>query len=163
MVNPKTTWSREDNHRKLLSLLREHEQLTFGDLKNKLSVSEPTLTEYIKDLEEENWIEPFFKPEDRRQRWYRIKVESKEKVDSQLGKYEAIKFIEGIPNPIYIHREKGKRAIGIFMSPEGNNIAIQKKMAEKVADSYLGFAGTLWRFYTKNRNLRVATIVMDEI
>lgn len=135
MVNPKKQWEREDNLNRLLSLLKQHGELTFSDLKEKMGVSEPTLTKYIKTLEKQEKIKPFFKPEDRRQRWYRIKLENKKEVEAQLGKYEAIKFIGRISNPVYIDEpsKDGSRAMALFSSvpPEENREAWEKELRKK--------------------------------
>jgi len=115
MVNPKKEWKRKDNLEKLLILLKQHGELIFKSLKEKMEVSEPTLAEYIKILEQEKRIEHFFKSKDRRERWYRIRPESAKKVDAQLGKGVAVRFIEGIPNPVFYY-SPGKISIAAFES-----------------------------------------------
>jgi DNA-binding Lrp family transcriptional regulator len=110
MVNPKKEWERKDNLTKLLFLLEKHKELTFGVLKEELRVSEPTLTEYIKTLEDkEKKIEHFFKLGDRKHKWYRIKPQNRQLVEAQLGKYEAITFIENLSKPIYVYEPMPNR------------------------------------------------------
>ena len=101
---------------KLLALLKTKKEMTFQQLKEALGVSDPTLAEYIKTLENQKRIENFLKSPDRRHRWYKIKLESAEEVDAQIGRYEAIKFIEGIQNPLYIYKPSpnGQKAIAAF-------------------------------------------------
>lgn len=119
MVNWKKGKDRDENLTKLLSLLTRKES-RFYELKEKLNVSEPTLTEYIKKLESKQQIEAFLKSEGPRQKWYRIKPESKKNVETQIRQYEAIKFIEGMENPLYEYQEKNSefvdRAVALFYS-----------------------------------------------
>ncbi len=121
MANWKTKKNRANNLDKLRTFLKEHKELTFKQLKEGLQVSDPTMTDYIKILEEKNEIEHFDKPEDRRSQWYRIKPESKDQVYSQIGKYEAIKFIESINDPIYAFKQIGKGAVAAFVSSNVEN------------------------------------------
>ncbi len=110
-------WARSNrigNINKLLKILQEHKELNFKQLKEGLGVSDPTLTEYIKDLERQNKIEHFDKPEDRRSQWYRINTENSEQVKAQLLKYQATQFIEGIQNPVVASKKKGKAQISLF-------------------------------------------------
>lgn len=85
------------NLNKLLAILAEMGELDFGRLRGKMEVSEPTLAEYIKILENQKKIECFFKPEDRRHKWYKIKPENREKVSHQITKYDLMDFIEHSP------------------------------------------------------------------
>ena len=126
MVNPQKEWNRSDNLNKLLSLLKQFGELQFHELKQKLEVSEPTLTEYLKKLENENKIEAVFKPNDRQKKWYRIKAESKEIVEGQLGQSEVIKFINEIPDLVYVYKEPLKDediAIAAFGSAKDREMA----------------------------------------
>ena len=76
LVNPKKGWARSDNMNELLRLLKTEGPLNYQSLRDKLHVSDPTLTGYIETLENENRIEHFSRPEDRRQTWYQIKPQS---------------------------------------------------------------------------------------
>jgi DNA-binding MarR family transcriptional regulator len=115
LVNPNKEWKRDENLKKLLSLLKTHGELRFGELKDKLGVSEPTLAKYIRKKEEAGEIVGYFK-QDRRERYYKITPEKMRKVEGQLSQYEAIKFIEGISNPVYVYDKEQQTAIAVFMS-----------------------------------------------
>jgi len=109
---------RQKNEMDLLKLLDKYEELRYSELKRELHVSDPTLSGYIKNLENNmERIEHFFKL-DRRERWYRIKPESHKKVKASLGRHDAIQFIESFSNPVYSYKESkdGKKAIAAFMS-----------------------------------------------
>jgi DNA-binding Lrp family transcriptional regulator len=111
-----------ENLNRLLSLLKQYGRLRSDELKEKLGVSSPTLAHYIKQLEEKERIEHIYiEGEDRRFRYYRIKPKNFENVEAQLGKYEAIRFVEKISNPLYVYRESNdkKKAIAPFISPLG--------------------------------------------
>jgi len=164
MVNPKKEWERLDNLNKLLSLLKQHEELTFKGLKEKMGVSEPTLTGYIKTLEGQKKIEPFFKPQDRRQRWYRIKPENRQKVEAQLLKYEAIRFIEGIPNPIYVFEEKDGKAIAAFMSDPGVATlrGFAKRAVQGIVSANLNFPNFLKLSPVENQKIAVVIMLGKE-
>jgi len=160
MVNPKKEWNRSDNLNRLLSSLKQHDELSFGDLKEKVRVSEPTLTEYIKALEKQGRIEHFFKARDRRKRWYRIKPENRQKVEAQLLKYEAIKFIESIHNPVYVFRQKDGKAIAAFMSDPGN-VALRdvaKKAMQNQVSAALNFPNLLK--FSPAENQKIAVVIM---
>ena len=143
-------WKRlelSENLNKLLSLLKEHGELQYSDLKEKLGVSDPTLTNYIKELEKQGKIEAFFKPEDRRQRWYRIRHESQRLVDAELGKYRTIRFIEGIVDPIYLEEisKDGSKGMSLFSSvpPSENRDDWEADLRKKTQ------LGLLLRFFPK--------------
>lgn len=135
MVNPKKIWERSENLNRLLLLLKHHGEITFKDLKEKMGVSDPTLTDYIKTLEKQEKIEHFFKARDRRKRWYRIRKERTKLVETQLGKYEALKFVEEIDNPIYLYEQSkdGSRAMALFSSvpPTENREVWEKDLRKK--------------------------------
>lgn len=120
-----TMKEREDNLNKLLSLLEQHQELRFRDLKVQIGVSDPTLAEYVKNLENQNKIEAFFKPEDRRNKWYKIKHENREKVEAQIRKYEAIKSIEETPLEILKPKAQGKY-IDVIRMPLSKQKQIKK-------------------------------------
>jgi DNA-binding MarR family transcriptional regulator len=113
--------------------------LNFQSIKQKLNVSEPTLTDYIKTLETDNRIEHFEKPEDRRHTWYRIKPQSIKAVDRALLKYEAVKFIKNIEEPMvtYLKGKDGKSSISIFLSDVGN---VDKNERKPLEITYKGYA-----------------------
>jgi DNA-binding PadR family transcriptional regulator len=125
MVNPKKKWERDENINKLRILIKKAKEITFSKMQEKMDVSEPTLTKYIKQLERDKEIEVFSKPDDRRKKWYRIK--SEDKVDLAIGKYEAIDFIEKIPSPIYKHKKVGNSSVSAFVGPVTSNL--QRKAA----------------------------------
>ena len=125
---------KEINLNTLLSLLKEHKERTFKDLSKGIEVSNPTLTEYIKLLEGQNKIEHFDKAGDRRSQWYRIKPESSEQVTDQLGRYEAIRFIKGIPNPIHVHKKEGDLSVSAFVTASP---IINRKEQEKRINAIL--------------------------
>ena len=164
MVNPKKEWERSDNLNKLLLLLKQHEELTNRDLKEKMGVSDPTLAEYIKTLEKKGRIEHFFKTHDRRKRWYRIKPENRQKVEAQLGKYEAIRFIGSISNPVYTFVEKDGKAIAAFMSDPGaaslRNVA--KRAMDAIVSANLKFPNLLKLSPAENQKMAVIIMLGKE-
>ena len=136
MTNPKAKWNRDDNMDKLLLLLKEKKELTFKKLKEGLGVSDPTLTEYVKLLEQQKKIEHFDKPTDRRSQWYRIKEGKENEVKSQVGKYEAINFLRSIQNPVYHYRPGKKIELAAFSAvPASVNRKEYQKMVESVVDN----------------------------
>ena len=113
-----SVWAKQekrDNLNKILDLLKKNE-LIFKDLNKVIRVSKPTLSGYIKTLELQSMIEHFDKPEDRRNQWYRIKLGNEKKVESELGKYEAINFIKEIHNPIYVDKKETGITGAVFLS-----------------------------------------------
>jgi DNA-binding transcriptional ArsR family regulator len=94
MANPKNNWNREKNLIELLSFLTQVKEATFETIREKLKVSQPTLTTYLKTLETQEKIEHFDKIEDRRHTWYRIKEQKRKTIEAQIGQSEGIKFIE---------------------------------------------------------------------
>lgn len=150
-----------ENINKLLNLLKQYGKLNSSSLEEKLGVSSPTLSSYLKELEENGDIEHFFKPKDRRERWYRIKFESREKVEAQLQKYEAIKFIEGMSNPLYTFEQdkSGNKAIAAFISridPKSDKLG--EKIASQIAKQCVGFLKTP----LLNRKMAVVIMVKGE-
>ncbi len=108
-----------DNINRLLSYIKEKGSVSFTEGKAFLNVSSVTMSSYLKKLLEEKKIEHYYVLEPgkkRRKERYRIKPENQDKVNAQIGKYEAIKFIEGISNHIYVYREKDGKAIAAFIS-----------------------------------------------
>jgi DNA-binding MarR family transcriptional regulator len=92
------------HHTKLLmKYLDQEKELTFKQLKEKLQVSDPTLTEYVKELEKEGWIEHFEKPEDRRNRWYRIPIKNKAKVQFLLDKQLLTDIVDSLDYRDVLH------------------------------------------------------------
>lgn len=118
---------------KLLQLIQKNPQgIHTGQLIDEIKVSMPVLSTHVKQLEEEGLIENFRDPaKDRRLQYYRIKPESKEKVESHLAKYEAINFIKEIPNPVYYCKTERGIAGAVFLSepPEPK----KRKMYEDIA------------------------------
>jgi DNA-binding MarR family transcriptional regulator len=159
MANPKARWNRDDNMNKLLHLLKEHTELTFKDLKNGLQVSDPTLTEYVKLLEQQNKIEHFDKPGDRRSQWYRIKQESETEVQTQLGKYEAVRFIKSIYNPIYsYHPSEHGKSIAAFC---GALDTVNRKQQQKMVDAIVNHIPLGWLKLPKPSQ-KMAVVIMVE-
>ena len=151
-------WAKHDKEKNLnilLSLLKEHKEQTFKSLSEGLKVSNPTLTEYIKLLEEQGKIERFNKAGDRRNQWYRIKPESEEQVTKQLGKYEAIHFIEQIQNPIYNYKAEKGIAGAIFLSEPSDQK--DRKMYEDIPKTVLNIPGLLKTIKFATRTLKSGT------
>ena len=166
-----------DNKREILRLLRDNNELRNIDLKKKLAekgiqVSDPTLSAYIKSLEEAGKIEHFSKTgseRDRREKWYRIRTESIETVKGELYKYEAIKFIESIPDPIYAYQVSpdGRKAFAVFASlPDAN---VPNNVRIKMRQTLETFAKGLFSFYIRTlmnvlkiKGQKVALVIMAE-
>lgn len=127
---------RYKNVMKIQGLLERKKELKYSELKRELNVSDPTLSDYIRKLEEMERIEHFFKS-DRRERWYRIRAKSLKKVEASLRKYEAIQFIESISNPIYSYKSDGKKAIAAFVSLPVND-ALREKV-QRAADTIVSW------------------------
>jgi hypothetical protein len=160
MVNPRRGWERKDNLSKLLSLLEKHKELTFGGLKEGLSVSEPTLTGYIKTLEdEEEKIEHFFKPGDRKHKWYRVKPQNRQLVEAQLGKYEAITFIESLSKPIYVYEPMPNRkgAVAAFANIPGKSRQVVEMILRGAAR---GYAPILAKTTRLSKGEKMALVIM---
>jgi DNA-binding MarR family transcriptional regulator len=171
MVNPKKQWIREDNEEKLLFLLHEYKELPFRVLKEKLKVSEPTLTKYIKRFEMKKKIESFNKPEDRRYKWYRLRDETVKEVQKLRGKFNAIRFIEEIANPQYIDAKSndGRVAVGVFTSLPDNVAGsplekvyekLNEILAKKLCNESLNFLPRLLRVSPKNSPDKLAVVIM---
>jgi len=130
-------WAKKDREAKLIQLLRllmKMKNATNKQLKEKMEVSDPTLSSYIKTLTDRNLIE-WFETADRREKRYRIK--SKAKASSELQKYVSIKFIETLQTPIYVRERKGKTTINVFISPvKEQDREILQKTARRIARKY---------------------------
>lgn len=102
---------REENLNKILKFIKDNgknQHTSYSDLKKVLPVSDPTLSDYLRELIKQGSIEHAEDPRDRRKKWYLIKQDKKQEVEAKLLKYEAIKFIDSIENPTYF-TEKSKR------------------------------------------------------
>ena len=102
----------------LLILLTKHERLISGDLERMLGVSAPTLSNYTKKLEANGIIESYQLDENRQKTYWRIKSEQKRTVETHLSRFKAVKFLEGLNSPIYIHRDTldRKASVALFAS-----------------------------------------------
>ena len=130
------------NQQLILTLLIKIGPMRFKELYAKINetskISQPTLSSHLKQLEkEEGKIERYWNKK-KGGNYYQIKLENREKVEAQIHKYEAIKFIEGIPNPVYYYHP-GKASISAFTSVpqtmnrkewEGNVKSTVKKMSK---------------------------------
>lgn len=152
--------AKRDKLSELLGLLKQHGKLRSSALEEKLGVSSPTLSAYLRELKRENKIEDLtVKNEDGRFKWYRIKPESKKHVDAELGKFEAIRFIDAISDPIYCYEEDkdGGKAIAAFVSridPRVDRVA--EKMTDQIVKPYL----KLLRMTTLLPNQKIAVVIM---
>jgi len=110
---------------------------TNKQLKEKMEVSDPTLSSYIKELTRRNDIE-WFETTDRREKLYRIK--SKVKVSSELQKYASIEFIKNMKDIVCAPKRSrdGKTTLNVFLSPvkEQEREAMKKK-ADKIMNRYI--------------------------
>ena len=152
---------RNDNLLKLQSLLTKRKELNFKQLREGLHVSEPTaLAEYVKLLESQGKIEHFDKAGDRRSQWYRIKAENAKDVETQLGKYEAIRFIKSIPKPVYKYKTDGKFLVAAFITNPHDQ---PREIFEKKVEAIL--SGVALRFLKaffglKPREGKLALVIM---
>jgi DNA-binding MarR family transcriptional regulator len=98
------------NQQLILKLLNEIGPMRFNELYAKINktskISQPTLSKHLKQLEKDK-IERYWN-KNKSGDCYRIKPENREKVKAEIQKHEAIKFIEGISNPVH-HFEPGKK------------------------------------------------------
>jgi hypothetical protein len=97
--NWKTRENRKTNLNKLRKIIKEAGEIAYPDILEKMKpTSEVTIADYLKELYNNEEIESFKKKnEDMRRTFYK----PKEKVDAQIGRYEAIQFIESLQNPLY--------------------------------------------------------------
>jgi DNA-binding MarR family transcriptional regulator len=112
-------WKKEESERnenKILTLLRNSD-MRFSELQQELSeISPTTLDKHLKTLLKKNLISRYWN-EDKKARYYQITLESKDQVQTQLSKYEAIKFIKEIPRMThYSPQPKGKINLAVFTS-----------------------------------------------
>jgi DNA-binding MarR family transcriptional regulator len=175
MPNPKKIWKRQENIIKFLDLLMKKKELTFPMLKDKLQVSVATLSAYIKALEQQGKIESFIKSgEDRRVTWYRIKPENAKIVETQLSRYEAVKFIEGLSNPVHIRKSQNGTSVDIFISfpmevgngvmrklAEASTMTIAKANLSQAAEKFLKLLSTTTTV-SKMANQKIAIVIMSE-
>ena len=152
---------KRDKLSELLGLLKQHGRLRSSVLEKKLGVSSPTLSAYLRELKRENKIEEDLtvKDEDRRKKFYRIKSESQKDVEAELGKFEAIRFIDAISDPVYCYEEDkdGGKAIAAFVSridPRVDGVA--EKMTNQIVKQYLKFL----RMATLLPNQKIAVVIM---
>lgn len=147
---------------KILKLIKESEPngINTGQLKTKTGLSMPVLSNHLKNLENKELIENFRDPQkDRRFQWYRIKPENAETVKGQLGKYDAIKFIKEIHNPLYVFSKKGKVSVAAFSAvPATTNRKLYEETQKAILNKQaLGFLKT---FMGIKPNQRTALIIM---
>ena len=97
-IKNRGNWRAKDAHNqnitKLLELLVK-EKLTYKQIKEKMQVSDPTLSDYLKGLEREGKIEHFENPKDRRSKWYHVLPNCKAEVESEIRKMDFINRIFG--------------------------------------------------------------------
>ncbi|MGD0644725.1 MAG: hypothetical protein ABSA75_07460 [Candidatus Bathyarchaeia archaeon] len=131
-------WKKQEKARKivkLLNIITELKEANFSILKEKMQpISDPTLSRYIKTLEEQpEKIEHFLK-EDRRETWYKIKEDQRQVVNAQISQYQSIQFIEGLNNPfVFTDSRKGK-TVSLFIEWENveKGSPLEKSMGKAV-------------------------------
>ncbi len=150
-----------DNINRLLSYMTEKGSVSFTEGKSFLNVSSVTMASYLTQLLGEHKIEHYYeiqKEQKKKKEKYRIKKESFEKVNSQVGRHEAIRFIEGILNPVYSFRKEGSRAIASFSSVSAT---MNRKEWEKVNQSII--KGFPFRIFPKLKtDQKMAVVIMVE-
>jgi len=104
------------NEQLILKILNEFQPMRFNELYGKINdvsnISQPTLSKHLKQLGEK--IEHYWDKK-KNALCYRIKPESREKVETELGRFEALRFIEEIYNPVYYYHP-GKVSVAAFSS-----------------------------------------------
>jgi len=109
-------WKKQEaeiNETKILKQI-ESKDMRFSELQQNLSDMSPTtLTEHLKKLINRGLISRYWN-EDKKANYYRVDPKSKDQVTGSLGKYEAIKFLRDIHNPMYVYQEKGKMRVAAF-------------------------------------------------
>ena len=105
-----------DNINRLLAYMKEKGPLTFTEGKKFLNVSSATMTSYVDQLRGHEIEHYYILEKGRRRERYRLKKESFDSVSAQVGRYEAVKFIQNIPNPAYGYRQDGNKAIAAIMA-----------------------------------------------
>lgn len=102
-------WTKKDketNKNIILRIIKEREPITYSEIKNLVSFSDPTLSNYLKELKKEKLIEWYEDPKDSRVKRYRLRQENKQKVEAKLLKHESTQFIESLQNPLYAERKE---------------------------------------------------------
>jgi DNA-binding MarR family transcriptional regulator len=117
--------NRKQNKAIVLKYIKEKQPIQYRDLKKLVPFSDPTLSNYLRELVTDGFIEWHEDSEDRRIKWYIIKA--KEKADLQIQKYDDINFIENLPNPVYSYTQLGKCSVSAFIGPVTSKI--QRKVA----------------------------------
>lgn len=128
----------------LLDLLAKHERLQSGDLERMLRVTPPTLSNYTKKLLADGTIESY-QLDDARKTFWRIKSERKPGIETQLSRFKAVKFLEGLDEPIYIHQETPDRkaSVALFASLPNKSPRAAEKVLSLIVE---GFARVLPRW-----------------
>jgi hypothetical protein len=121
-------WAKQDKEKNktvVLKMIKEKQPICYSDLKKFVSFADPTLSNYLRELILGGLIEFYEDSKDRRIKWYKIKA--KEKANLHIRKYEAIQFIENLPDPIYSYKRLGKSSVSAFIGPVSSSI--QQKVA----------------------------------
>ncbi|MCJ7635403.1 hypothetical protein MUP77_23815 [Candidatus Bathyarchaeota archaeon] len=150
-----------DNVNRLLSYMKGKGSVSFTEGKTFLNVSSVTMASYLRQLLEDKQIEHYYEIQEgqkRRKEKYRIKKDSFEKVNSQVGRHEAIRFIEGISNPVYSFRKEGSRAIASFSSVSAT---MNRKEWEKV-NQFIINRFPLRRIPKLKTDQKIAVVIMVE-
>lgn len=131
---------KRDKISELLRFMKEHNFVTFSETKAFLNVSNVTLSEYLRQLlDDEKIIRCYLKQEGqkKRKKGYQLRTESLPSINSQIGKYEAIKFIEEMAEPIYSYSEgkDHRTATAVFADSSFK----PTKLIQALADRYSNF------------------------
>jgi DNA-binding Lrp family transcriptional regulator len=123
-------WKKQEsikNERRILDLLQKYGSLRFNELLTKLNegakktkLSPSTLTNHLKDLEENRNVVEQYWDKEKKAPCYRIIPDEAEKVEGTKGKFDALSFIDEISNPLYAYKKKGGKMIAAFANRTGN-------------------------------------------
>lgn len=145
-----------------LKFLREKGNLSFTEGKTLLNVSSTTMSSYIRQLLCDQKIEQYSIIEEKKpkKQRYRLSKENLAKVQADIGKYEAIQFIEELQSPIYYHTKSkdGRTAVAAFAD---GNTQKQRDIFQTILGAGCEYAVRLYQKINVSP-VRTAFVIMME-
>jgi len=109
MSDERGIWAKQSRRNKkttVLKYIKEKQPIKYSELKKLVTVSDPTLSDYLRELLKEELIEFYEDPKDRRIKWYKIKPEKNQQVEAKILKHESTQFVENLQNPLFAERKE---------------------------------------------------------
>jgi len=119
MSDERGVWAKQSRRNKkttVIKHIKEKQPIKYSELKKLVTVSDPTLSDYLRELIKDKLIESYEDPEDRRIKWYQIRPEKTQQVEATLLKHESTQFIENLQNPLYAERKEEIEGSTVGMS-----------------------------------------------